>query len=271
MPENQTKDPPGLPVYYMKLTTDNVDARLGKLREGQVVALDQAKAARWLAAGVAVQTSDKEFNDQQDRKAKKATAAQEAFQNLNSGSAVWDVATYRDVLTAPEGGLRLAFERGIPLVNVHVLRDEDGDPLPPDADIEDILDARQLLHPDLVAPLAAHERSSVMGGGSPYTNVVGGTEAPMPLSPAHRAMMAKVADQERYAQQSTASGYSFDRNDPKAKRAEATRNEERANRAARRAAAPKPEPKLAPNANQAAADAGVAAPETDLSEEQRGN
>jgi hypothetical protein len=98
----------------------------------------------------------------------RSTAQQAAFQALNDGHALWDVSTYRDVLTAPESGLRQAYDAGIPLVNVHILRDENGDTLPPNADIEDILDARELMHPDLTAPLAAHDRSSVMGGGSPF-------------------------------------------------------------------------------------------------------
>lgn len=265
MAESQSSNPPALPVYYMKMTTANADARLGKLSEGQIVAMDQAKAARYLTAGVAVQVSEGEYHDQQDRRNEKATAAQNAFRAANDGHALWDVATYRDVLTAPEGGLRLAHERGIPLVNVHMLRDEDGDPLPPDADIDDILDARQLLHPDLVAPFAAHERSSVMGGGSPYvSNVNPGGASPMPLSPQHRAMMERVAAQEVMAQKPA--GFSYDHENPKAKRAEAKSSSERASRAARRAAA---NPRLSPKAEQAAKDAGVVAPSAELTEEQK--
>ena len=265
MPDSQTKDSPAIAVYYMKLTQDQADARLGKLRAGDIRALDQAKATRWLSAGIAEQVTEAEFRQQQDRKEQKATAAQEAFRALNDGSAVWDVATYRDVLTAPESGLRLAHERGIPLVNVHVLRDEDGDVLPPDADIEDILDARRLLHPDLVAPLAAHDRSSVMGGGSPYVNNMTGDGMPAPLNPAHRAMMEKVAEQERYAQQRAE--FSYDRNDPEAKRTAANKNEERANRAARRAAGPRTP--VSPKAQEEADKAGAKPPTGDLSKEQK--
>jgi hypothetical protein len=267
MTEGQIKEPPALPVYYMRMTQPNVDARLGKLREGQVVPMDQARATRYLSAGVAVQVSKGEYDEHVDRRQQKATAQQNAFRALNDGAAVWDVATYRDVLTAPEKGLRLAVERGIPLVNVHMLRDEDGDPLAPDADIEDILDARELMHPDLVAPLAAHDRSSVMGGGSPYvSNVNPGGASPMPLSPQHRAMAERIAQQEQYAQQPAA--FSYDRNDPAAKKeaARAAQGGERATRASRRAA---PKPMISPQAEGAAQDAGVVAPSNELTSEQQ--
>ena len=262
----ESKSPPALEVYYMKMTQDNVDARLGKLKAGQVVPMDAAKATRYLTVGVAEQTSEADFKKQQDRKAEKATAAQEAYRSLNDGGAVWDVATYRDVLTAPEQGLRLAHERGIPLVNVHMLRDEDGDPIAPDADIEDILDARRNLHPDLVAPLAAHDRSSVMGGGSPYVSNMdpSGLASPMPLSPQHRAMMQRVAEQEKMAQRPAA--FSYDRNDPEAKRTEANKNSERASRASRRAAAKTP---VSPKAQEEAEKHGVKPPTGDLTEEQK--
>jgi hypothetical protein len=218
--------------------------------------MTEAQATRYLTTGVAKQTTQRAFDEQQDRKAQKATAAQNAFRSLNDGHAVWDVATYRDVLTAPERVLRMAFDRGIPLVNVHVLRDEDGDPLPPDADIEDILDARQLLHPDLVAPFAAHNRSSVMGGGSPYVSNMPGA-SPQPLSPQHRAALERVAEHERMAQQPA--DYSYDRNDPNAKR-ERTMNagtSERAGRAARRGTPPTP---VSPMAAAAAESVGVTKP-----------
>lgn len=188
-----------LEIYYLELLEPQVDARLGKLAPGQVVPLDKAKATRWVAAGVARQTTRDAFDKYRQRKADVATAQQEAFRNLNTGHAMWDVATYRDVLTAPEGGLRTAWENGISLVNVQALRDENGHPLPPNADIEDILDARALMHPSISDPLSDHERSSVMGGGSP----VGPPSSygmPQPLHPMHRAMQERIAEQERYAQ-----------------------------------------------------------------------
>lgn len=259
-PKGQLEEAPALPVYYMKMIAPNVDARIGKMPEGKIFPMDAEKATRYLTARVAVQVSEDEFLDQQERKSQKATAAQNAYRAINEGGAVWDVATYRDVLTAPESGLRIAHERGIPLINVHMLRDEDGDVLPPDADIDDILDARALLHPDMVAPFAAHDRSSVMGGGSPYTSNLN-PGGPMPLSPQHRATMERIQQQEVMAQRPA--DFSYDRNDSKAK---SDRNTERSSRAARRAA---PKPPISPAAPQAAEDAGVVAPDNTLTEEQK--
>jgi hypothetical protein len=259
-----TEKPPALPVYYMKLLRANVDARHGKMSEGDIVPMDEGMATRYLTAGVAVQVAEGEFKDRQARKEQKASAAEKAFRAMNDGHAMWDVATYRDVLTAPESGLRQARKAGIPLVNVHMLRDEDGDTLAPDADIEDIIDARANLHADLVAPFAAHDRSSVMGGGSPYSSNL---YNPAPLSPAHRAQMERVADQERRAQ--LPADFSYDRNDPDAKRRRADNNpdgSERSSRAERRAA---PKTPVSPQADKAAADAGVKPPTGDIREQQK--
>lgn len=284
MAESQIKSPPALPVYYMRMTQANADARLGKLSEGQIVPLDQAKATRYLMAGVAEQASEGDFRAQEDRKSQKATRTQEAFRNLNDGHAMWDVSTYRDVLTAPESGLRMAHQRGIPLVNVHVLRDEDGDVLPPDADIEDILDARELLHTDLQAPFAAHDRSSVMGGGSPFTSNVGGYGTPAPLNPAHREMMERVAAQEVMAQKPADYSYTAKDSGAQSRReTAANRNEERGNRATRRSQSreataqqaerlqhPKaPDSPVAPSAADSAKDAGVIEPSGKLTPEQK--
>jgi hypothetical protein len=196
--EPQLGDTAPLEMYYMKLNQDQVEARLGKMRRGQVVVVDRDQATRMAMTGIADQVSSSDFDDMRERRAEKLSRRQDAFRSLNEGAGMWDVATYRDVLTAPEDGLRAAWERGIPLVNIHQLRDEDGDPLSPDADIEEIIEARQWLHSDLVAPLAAHDRSSVMGGGSPYgRNVASG---PMPLNPGHRAMAEAVQRHDSMAQ-----------------------------------------------------------------------
>lgn len=247
---------PELSVYYMKMVEPNYDAHLGgKQKVGQVIRMSGAQATRYLTARVAEQASEGEFDDQQGRKQEKATAAQNAFRAINEGGAVWDVSTYRDVLTAPEGGLRLARERGIPLVNVHMLRDEDGDPIPPDADIDEILDARALLHADLQAPFAAHERSSVMGGGSPYVNNVN-PGGPLPLSPSHRATVERIAANEALAQRPL---------DYETKGEKASGGE-RANRATRRGTA---RPAVSPEAEKAARESGVVQPSNALSEEQK--
>ncbi len=219
-----------LEVYYMKMTEANCDARLGKLQPGDIRPMDEDKARRYLIARVAVQVTEGEYKEQQDRKLTRASAQQEAFRAINDGHALWDVSTYRDVLTAPESGLRQAFDAGIPLVNVHMLRTEDGDTLPPDADIEDILDAAALLHPDLRAPLAAHDRSSVMGGGSPYAT-------PAPLSPRHQAMMERIAEQEQYAQRPAEFSYTADDEGAESRRQGKSprQRNERTSRAVRRA------------------------------------
>lgn len=191
-----------LPVFYMKMTTNNVHPRLGKLVPGQVVSLDKDTATRYLTAGVAEQVSSGDYEDARSKRRDKVTAQQQRFRSLNDQYAMWDISTYRDVLSASDAGLRQAYERGIALVNVHLLQDEDGDPLPPDADIEEILEARQSLHSELVAPLTAHDRSSVMGGGSPYTSNV--ALGPMPLNPGYRDMAERIHRGEQYAQQRAA-------------------------------------------------------------------
>lgn len=216
MAENQAggqvlESPPPLPIYYMKLNQDQVDARLGKLRRGQIVALTQAQASRWAMAGIADQVSADEYDDTRERRARKVSARQDVYRSLNEQAGMWDVSTYRDVLTASEQGLQAAYEAGLPLVNVTMLRDEDGDPLPPDASLEEIFEARQNMHADLVAPLAAHDRSSVMGGGSPYEQNV--RTGPMPLNPMHRAMAENIARHDSMAQRMPAS-LDVNRRDP---------------------------------------------------------
>lgn len=251
-----------LPQFYMRMTEANVDARMGKLSPGQIVVLPEDKALRWLNAGVAVQTNVHEYEEQQDRKSQQSSAAQERFRAMNDGHAMWDVSTYRDVLTAPEHGLRLAYEAGIPLVNIHQLRDENGFPISPEADIEEILDARDLLHPDGVAPLAAHHRSSVMGGGSPY----GEAE---PLSPQHRDTMRRIADQERMAQGPATRSYTA--NDAGARSRQMNQpGSERANRATRRSAGRRTAGKVSEQGRQEANDQGLPTPES-ASGEQLGN
>jgi hypothetical protein len=152
-----------------------------------------------------------------------------------------------------------------------MLRDEDGDVLPPDADIDDILDARANLHPDLAAPFAAHDRSSVMGGGSPYvSNMPGAT--PMPLSPQHRAQMERVQAQEVMAQRPAA--FSYDRENPNARPPQTGvgSNEERTSRASHRTGRPQVQPKdspVSPEAAKAAEQADVKPASGTLTSEQR--
>lgn len=203
MAENQTNDhqigeQAPLEIYFMRMNQDQVEARLGKLRRGQVVSVDREMATRLAVAGIADQVSKSDFDDVRERRQGKLSRRQDALRSLNDAAAMWDVATYRDVMTASEQGLRAAYDAGMPLTNIHMLRDEDGDPLPPDADIDEILEARKWSHPDLVAPFAAHDRSSVMGGGSPYTSNV--PSGPMPLNPGHRALAEQLQRHDAMAQ-----------------------------------------------------------------------
>lgn len=251
-----------LPQFYMRMTEHNVDARMGKLVPGQVVVLPEDKALRWLNAGVCVQTDVHEYEDQQNHKRQQSSAVQERFRAMNDGHAMWDVSTYRDVLTASEQGLRLAWEAGITLVNVHQLRDEQGFPISPEADIEEILDARDLLHPDGVAPFAAHHRSSVMGGGSPYGDVE-------PLSPQYRDTMRRIAEQESMAQGPATRSYVA--NDAGARSRQMNKpGSERANRAERRSAGRRTAGKVSDQGKREANDQGLTPPES-ASGEQLGN
>ena len=249
-----------LHVYYMKMTTDNVHARLGKLRAGQVVPLDQATATRYLAAGAAEQVSSGDYEDAQNKRKENMSARQERFRALNDQYAMWDVSTYRDVLTAPEKGLRLAAERGIPLVNVHYLRDENGDPLPPDADVDEILEARLLLNTELNAPLEAHDRSSVMGGGSHYQSNLG-PSGPLPLNPGYRAMAERIAENEVFAERRA-----FLQDQPNESRSSGSGSgSARTSRAARRGATlhgsqSSGEPGVSPQAAEQAQNHGVTPP-----------
>lgn len=284
MAKNDTEDPQigkqaPLDLFYMKLNQDQVEARLGKLRRGQVVMVDRDMATRMAVAGIADQVSSGDFEDMQERRQQKLSARQSALRNLNDQAAMWDVSTYRDVLTAPEKGLRMAFERGMPLVNVHQLVDEDGDALPADADIEEIIEARRWMHPDLVAPLAAHDRSSVMGGGSPYVQNI--SSGPMPLNPTHRAMAEQIQRHDAMAQAMPQSLQTEDRRREPPPPAQGTRQAQNRARTLQGDQAPPrsgrdsdspgpsplppgqtspPGPPISPQAEQAARDAGVPPP-----------
>jgi hypothetical protein len=193
-----------LETYYVKMLQPHADARYGKLAVGKVVALDKGRAERWVAVGVAESSSKTAYEKQGEQKQRRADDREVAFQRLNDNQAAyWDVSTHRDALTAPEEGLRRAFEGGVPLVNVDALRDEDGMPLQPDASIEEIVEARKNLHPDLEGVLTAHERSSIQGGGSHY-------DMPMPLNPKARAIEEEIRRNERNAQ-SREAGFSVGR------------------------------------------------------------
>src|SRR5215467_7534101 len=89
------------PTYYMRLLEPHVDARLGKMVTGQVVAVNADYATGMLRTGIAEQVSSAEMDEQRERRQKRASAREQRFAALNDQYAMWDVSTYRDVLTAP--------------------------------------------------------------------------------------------------------------------------------------------------------------------------
>lgn len=189
---------PKIDLYYMRMTDDQANARLGKLKRGQVVALGLDQARAFLSAGVAEQVSSAEYEQQQERRRQSVSARQEAFFRLNAGDALWDVSTHRDVLTASDMGLRAAYDAGMPLANLQYLKDADGNELTQDSDIEEILEARATqLHPYEQFPQEAHDKSSVMGGGSHF-GVQGG---PQPLTPKYREFAQRLAAAEPFSHQ----------------------------------------------------------------------
>jgi len=152
-------------MYYMKMRSTQVHSRLGKMVQGQIVPMDQAMAARFLRARAAVQVTSGEYDEQNQRKRTQVSARQDAFFRLNQQPALWDASTYRDVLTSSEEGLRRAYDAGVPLENLHYLRDPAGNPLDQDADIEDILAARANLQPMIMTG----RQYEVQGGPQPLT------------------------------------------------------------------------------------------------------
>lgn len=191
---------PDLPVFYMKMNEANVDARMGKMQRGKVYPMTQDMATRFLMAGIAEQVGRGEYDNQRQGQQDRLSQRQQAFLQLNQAHALWDTSTHRDVLTAPEDGLRRAYEAGMPLSNLDYLRDEDGQALTQDASIEQILEARQLLSVNAQFPLQAHDRSSVQGGGSHFTNPYAVQGGPQPLAPKYREQAQQIAENELFAQ-----------------------------------------------------------------------
>jgi hypothetical protein len=180
------------------MTQPHVEVGFGKLRPGQVLRVDPDRADRWMVAGIAEASSEGAYNKFREARAQGIEDRQGAFSALNRDdkAALWDVSTHRDVLTAPEDGLRRAMEAGVPLVNMGSLRTEDGLPLAADASIEQILEARAALHPGVMSPLTEHEMASTSGGGSHY-------DMPLPLNPAARDTERTIRENERNRQSDT--------------------------------------------------------------------
>lgn len=162
-------------VAYIEMTEPQGSAEYGKMRPGRIYRVSGEYAGRLLGMGLATESSEGAYRDQTevlDRKIEERQTRAGDFAALNQdAAAAWDVSTGRDVTTAPEEGIRAAFAAGR-LVNTDRLTDEDGDPLPADAELEQILAARVRLQAN-EAPFTDHERSSVMGGGG-HTHVPGG-------------------------------------------------------------------------------------------------
>jgi hypothetical protein len=160
---------------YVEMTQPQGDADFGKMAKGRVYRMPAAQAERFVRVGVAKQSSEAAFKKQSEARAQRVELQRTRsgeFAALNEeGAAFWDVSTTRDVTMAPEEGIRKAFEQGR-LVNTDRLTDEDGEPLPADANLEQILEARSRLGYG-EAPYTEHERSSVQGGGS-HTHPVSG-------------------------------------------------------------------------------------------------
>lgn len=155
---------------YVEVVEPSVHARFGKLYKGRHLLVDAATAERWKNVGLAKDSTEAKHKKFQDDRQKALDERYDAGVQATQDSALWDVATHRDVLTAPEEGLKRALEAGVPLVNVDRLTTVDDEgrvvPLKKGATLSEMLDAR--LHMGDEDPLHGHERSSVQGGGSHF-------------------------------------------------------------------------------------------------------
>jgi hypothetical protein len=162
-------------VAYIKMTQPQANVHFGKMQKDRVYAMPPEQAGRFMAAGIAVESDQAAFDRQRNEQAEAITERHSRageFAALNQEAAgAWDTSTTRDVTMAPEEGIRQAFAAGR-LVNTDRLKDETGAPLPPDAGLEQILEARKRLGFG-EAPFTEHERSSAMGGGA-HTHALGG-------------------------------------------------------------------------------------------------
>lgn len=157
---------------YVKMKQATYHIRFGKVQPGRVLPVTPAEAEAWVGLGLAETISKGEYEKGREEHYSNLNphlTDQESYNRLNDPKAqLWDVSTHRDASMAPEAGLRAAQEAGISLVNTQVLKDKDGRPLPPDANVDEIMEARSRMTSD--DKLHSHERSSTMGGGSHYTN-----------------------------------------------------------------------------------------------------
>jgi hypothetical protein len=167
MAENTTSD-----QAFVKMKEATYNLRFGKVQPGRVLPVSRAEADAYAALGIAEEISESEYEKGREEHYANLNphlTDQESYNRLNDPKAkLWDVSTHRDASMAPEAGLRAAQDAGISLVNTQVLMDKVGRPLPPDATVDQIMEARSAMTSD--DKLHSHERSSTMGGGSHYTN-----------------------------------------------------------------------------------------------------
>lgn len=157
---------PDTAVTYIEFTEPQADAFYGKIAKGDIRAMPPEQALRFKTIGVAKDSSESAYNKAREDRAKTAedTAGRRLDYDRLNRADDWDTSTTRDVTMASDEGIKRAHKQGR-LVNTAMLRDEDGNILPNDASLEEILEARQRLG-FAESPLTAHERSSVQGGGS---------------------------------------------------------------------------------------------------------
>lgn len=156
-------------MKYVKILEPTVSTRFGKLAAGRIVPVEDDMAEGWKGLGISEMSSEAAYTKARDERQEKAGGGERgaALRDLSAQkSALWDVSTHRDAMTSPEEGLKAAVEAGVPLVNLGMLKDDDGHPLQSDASVKDIMDARSLLQER--DPLRDHAQASTSGGGSHY-------------------------------------------------------------------------------------------------------
>jgi hypothetical protein len=165
-------EPAAPETAYIRVKQATYHIRFGKVAAGRCLPLPADEAEAWIDLGLAENISESQYEKGREEHYSNLNphlTDQEAYNKLNDPKAkLWDVSTHRDASMASEEGLRAAQAAGLSLVNTQILKDKDGKPLPPDATVDEIMEARSSMTSD--DKLHSHERSSTMGGGSHYTN-----------------------------------------------------------------------------------------------------
>jgi len=136
MPEEQAQE-------YVEFTSPTGDVDYGKIAAGRVLPMSPERAAKLEELGIAKKSSKSAFEKQRKERqdAVEPSGRKADFEKLAT-AADWDVTSTRDALNAPEEGLKRAFAQGR-VVNTDLLKDKDGNVLPADASLEQILEARR--------------------------------------------------------------------------------------------------------------------------------